>query len=79
MNIGFYKLILATIGPLYRFAFPGRVFGAENIPEEGGVVICANHQHFLDCVFLLAENQIGKGNRAHALSAGTPSLPRPRR
>jgi len=54
MNIGFYKLILATIGPLYRFAFPGRVFGAENIPEEGGVVICANHQHFLDCVCLVA-------------------------
>lgn len=54
MNVRFYNLIRATIGPLYRFAFPSDVFGAENIPAEGGVVVCANHQHFLDCVCLVA-------------------------
>ena len=55
MNVRFYKTIVATVGPLYRLAFPSRIYGAENIPAEGGVVICANHQHFLDCVCLAAQ------------------------
>jgi 1-acyl-sn-glycerol-3-phosphate acyltransferase len=37
-----------TIGALVRFLAPLRVYGAERVPEGGGVVVAANHFSWLD-------------------------------
>lgn len=33
--------------------FPTKVVGKENIPKNGGYIICCNHTHFLDVAFLV--------------------------
>lgn len=37
-------LVKTVLSPLYRF----EVIGAENFPEEGGILLCSNHIHALD-------------------------------
>jgi 1-acyl-sn-glycerol-3-phosphate acyltransferase len=37
-----------TIGSLVRALAPLRVYGAERVPSEGGVVVALNHFHWLD-------------------------------
>lgn len=37
-------IVGAAVKPLYRI----EVIGKENIPSEGGVLLCANHIHYLD-------------------------------
>lgn len=39
------------IGPLLRLSFPCKVFGAENIPESGGVILAGNHLSVADSFF----------------------------
>lgn len=56
MNIKFYDNLGKVVRPLYKLLFPGsRVTGAENIPDEGGIVLCSNHIHWNDCLYLAAK------------------------
>lgn len=56
MNTKFYDLLGVILRPAYKVIFPGsKVTGAENIPDEGGVVVCANHIHWNDCLYLAAK------------------------
>lgn len=42
---GFAKsVVYAVLKPLYRI----QIIGKENVPNEGGVLLCANHIHALD-------------------------------
>ena len=43
-----YPIIHFLIQPLFRLFYGFEVKGEENIPAQGGVVFCANHQSFLD-------------------------------
>lgn len=53
MNIKFYDNMAKIARPLCKILFPrSKVIGLENVPAEGGVVICANHCHWFDCVYL---------------------------
>ena len=52
MNIRFYDTLSAILRPYYGLLWPSRVTGAENIPETGGFILCANHVHWRDCLFL---------------------------
>ena len=52
MNIRFYDPLSAILRPYYGLLWPSRVTGAENIPETGGFILCANHVHWRDCLFL---------------------------
>lgn len=38
-----WRFLKAIISPVYRLFFRFRVTGLENIPAEGGVILCANH------------------------------------
>ena len=39
----FYKALWVVLKPIYAVVFPCRVHGVENLPKEGGFVLCANH------------------------------------
>lgn len=52
MNIKFYDTLSAILRPIYGLLWPSKVTGIENIPAEGGFIMCANHVHWRDCLFL---------------------------
>ena len=56
MNTKFYDFLGIVLRPAYKVLFPGsKVTGLENIPTEGGFIICANHIHWNDCLYLAAK------------------------
>ncbi len=46
----FMKYVLP--GPLMRLLWPAKVTGAENIPDEGGVILAGNHLAVADSFFM---------------------------
>ena len=52
MNRRFYRFLCRVLGAWYALFFPSRADGAENIPAEGGFVLCANHCSNRDPFFL---------------------------
>lgn len=52
MNIRFYDAGAKVLRPLYNLFWPSKVTGLENIPDEGGFIMCANHVHWRDPLFL---------------------------
>lgn len=47
-----YAFILAIVGFVFRLIFRIDAKGAENIPAEGAVLLCANHVHMFDPVII---------------------------
>jgi len=45
-----YQVLKVIVSPIYRFLFNVRVKGKENVPKEGGVLICPNHIAALDVI-----------------------------
>ncbi|MEW6249779.1 MAG: lysophospholipid acyltransferase family protein [Planctomycetota bacterium] len=45
-----YAILRLTAQVLYTFVMRGRVFGVQNVPRTGGVLLVSNHQSFLDPV-----------------------------
>ena len=43
MNKRFYRFMCVFLGAIYALLYPARVDGVENIPAEGGFVLCSNH------------------------------------
>lgn len=43
MNKRFYRFMCGFLGAWYALFYPFRADGMENIPAEGGFVLCANH------------------------------------
>ena len=52
MNKGFYRFMRVLLGAYYALFFPARVDGVENLPAEGGFILCANHCSFRDPFYL---------------------------
>lgn len=52
MNRKFYDTMSVILRPYYALCWPSRVSGMENIPQEGGFIMCANHVHWRDPLFL---------------------------
>jgi len=48
----FYFFIRALVIPLLHFLYPYRVSGGENIPAEGAAILCSNHVHMFDPLFI---------------------------
>ena len=46
----FYKRAKLVVAPLYRFFMRVKVKGRENVPGEGGLVLCANHIAAVDVI-----------------------------
>lgn len=49
----FAKILIVIAYPILRVIFPIRVIGRENIPKDGGFILCSNHTALLDPVFFL--------------------------
>ena len=45
-----YQVLKAIVGPIYRLIFNVRVIGKENVPTEGGVLLCPNHLAAVDVI-----------------------------
>lgn len=52
MSGRFYKFVHLVLSPLITLLFLKKAEGTENLPEEGGYVLCANHLSACDPVFL---------------------------
>jgi len=52
MSKAFYHLCMKVMKPVYSVLFPASVDGAENIPAEGGFILCANHVSNRDPFYL---------------------------
>lgn len=50
----FYNFITGVLNVFSRVFFKFRVEGIENIPQEGSIIIAANHKSNLDPIFLAA-------------------------
>lgn len=48
----FFRVIYPIFAPVIRFLFRVKVIGAENEPEEGGFLVCANHISAADPVVI---------------------------
>lgn len=45
-----YSVLKVIVSPIYRLLFNVRVKGKQNLPKEGGVLLCANHIAALDVI-----------------------------
>ena len=45
-----YQFLKAIVSPIYRLLFNVRVIGKENVPTEGGVLLCPNHLAAVDVI-----------------------------
>ena len=49
----FYRFVIAVTYLFVRIAFKMRYEGLENIPQNGGYILCSNHRSNFDPVFLV--------------------------
>ena len=50
--MSFYKFAFVVCNAFVRIAFKFRAEGVENLPNDGGYIICSNHRSYLDPVLL---------------------------
>lgn len=50
--MSFYKFAFVVCNVFVRIAFKFRAEGVENLPNDGGYIICSNHRSYLDPVLL---------------------------
>ncbi|MFC3745826.1 lysophospholipid acyltransferase family protein [Paenibacillus sp. GCM10012306] len=43
-----YNICVGILRVIYAIVFPLRIIGRDNLPKEGGVLLCANHISLLD-------------------------------
>jgi len=48
----FYRFAKVLLGTAYKILFRIRVTGVENIPDQGGIIMCANHTAYSDTIVL---------------------------
>lgn len=54
-----YKFFKATLGLLFKFWYRPKVYGKENIPKEGSILITANHKHVMDqCAIIMSTKRV---------------------
>lgn len=49
-----YRVIKPLVITLFRIIFRPKIYGKENIPKEGAVVLAGNHIKFWDCFMVVA-------------------------
>lgn len=87
MGKGLYGFAWTLLRPVYDCIFPRRVKGIENLPAEGGFVLCINHMHARDPLFIatriprmrqmffLAKKELFKVKLLAAIMSGIGAIP----
>lgn len=44
----YYLFKYSVVNPMLRVYFQGRIFGAENVPQQGSLVVVSNHASYFD-------------------------------
>nr|WP_228104953.1 lysophospholipid acyltransferase family protein [Terrisporobacter mayombei] len=52
MHLSFYKFVLSVFRLYSKVFYKYEVIGAENIPDEGNIILAANHKSNLDPIFV---------------------------
>lgn len=52
MSRDFYRLMCGVLRPYYAVVYPPAADGLENIPREGGFILCSNHLNARDPFYL---------------------------
>lgn len=52
MGKRFYNFVGILLKPIYGLFLPSQVSGLENVPDEGGFILCANHLSARDPLYL---------------------------
>ena len=60
MERKFYKLTWIVCRPIFDLIYPRKVTGLENLPAEGGFVLCMNHCSALDPLFVSSRLPISR-------------------
>lgn len=53
---GFYRFIRALMIFITKWLLPLKVIGAENIPHDGGCLVCSNHTSMSDVIYLIVSS-----------------------
>ena len=48
-----FKVLVSIVYVIAKILYPFKAKGSENIPEEGGIILCSNHISLLDPVFII--------------------------
>ncbi len=48
-----FKALVSVIYVIVKVLFPFKAKGRENIPDQGGIILCSNHISLLDPVFII--------------------------
>ena len=43
-----YRFLRGLLLPVFKFYYNPKIYGAENIPSDGNILICGNHKHIMD-------------------------------
>jgi 1-acyl-sn-glycerol-3-phosphate acyltransferase len=62
-----YRLAIAVLRPLLMLLTKRRWSGAENLPAEGGFIVCSNHMSYVDA-FTMAHYLIDNGHPPYFLA-----------
>ncbi len=54
-----YKFFRATLGKIFKLWYNPKVYGKENIPKDGPILITANHKHVMDqCSIIISTKRV---------------------
>ncbi len=54
-----YKVLTPLMRPLFKFYYNPQIIGAENIPDDGAIIIAGNHKHVFDqCLTIMATKRV---------------------
>ena len=70
-----YAMLKIIFQLLFRIVFRARVIGAENLPQQGAVILAANHMSNWDPPFLACFMRRRKRNSSSIPFSALPSAP----
>lgn len=54
-----YKFFRIFLGPIFKLWYHPKVYGKENIPKDGPILITANHKHVMDqCSIIVSTKRV---------------------
>ena len=54
-----FKFLRCILAPVFKFWYTPKVYGAENIPKDGPILITANHKHVMDqCSIIVSTKRV---------------------